>query len=118
MDAATTLREEEKNRLLQRLAEIMVSEQRELGTFRGTPHFSTLEQAGRTLGQQLSVASLKRAVAEVAAASERTAACPHCGQQQRVEIEKRAVHGIDGSVELLEPRAHCPACRRDFFPSA
>jgi hypothetical protein len=26
--------------------------------------------------------------------------------------------GIAGPFEMLEPKAHCPACRRDFFPSA
>ncbi len=31
---------------------------------------------------------------------------------------KRAVTSQDGPVQLIENKAHCPRCRRDFFPSA
>ena len=118
MDAAPNAREAEKQRLLKRLCELMVDEQRELGTFDAVPHFSTLEQAARALGQELSRTAQERSAREVAAACEETAACPGCHRQRRVSFEKRTVAGLDGPVELTEPTAHCPACRRDFFPSA
>ena len=118
MDAKQLAREEEKLRLFSRLSEIMVEEQAAQGTFQSTPHFSTLEQASRAMGRDLSVAALKRAAAEVAAACEATVACPACGRRQPVQTQKRTVRSLEGPVELLEPEAHCSACRRDCFPSA
>ena len=53
MDATNDLREEEKVRLLNRLAEIMVEEQRELGRFRSTPHLCELETISQSLAQRL-----------------------------------------------------------------
>ena len=118
MDATMDLREEEKVRLLNRLAEIMVEEQRALGTFRQTPHLCELETVSQSLAQRLGCASLSRAVREVAAQCDSQAACPTCGKQWPVEMTKRPVKSLSGSIELMEPVGHCPACRRDFFPSA
>jgi hypothetical protein len=28
------------------------------------------------------------------------------------------VSSLDGPIEIMEPKAHCPDCRRAFFPSA
>jgi len=118
MDAAKDLREEEKVRLLNRLAEITVEEQRELGAFQRTPHLCELETVSRSLAQRLGCISLTRAVREVAAGCDTQAACPTCSRQCPVEMSQRTVKSISGSVDLTEPVAHCPACRRDFFPSA
>jgi len=118
MDATNDLREEEKVRLLNRLAEIMVEEQRELGRFRSTPHLCELETISQSLAQRLGCVSLSRAVREVAAGCGSQTSCPTCGQQCPVETAKRTVKGVSGSIEVMEPRAHCSACRRDFFPSA
>jgi hypothetical protein len=118
MDAVSNDLEDEKQRLLDRLAEIMSVEQRASGTFDSVPHMSSLEQAGRALGRQLSVAAIRRAVREAAALSDKTARCPVCDHECDVGFAKRMVHSLEGLVELLEPKAHCPVCRRDFFPSA
>jgi hypothetical protein len=117
MDAQQTALQEEKLQLLRRLAEIEVEQQRQQGTFQGVPHYSVLEQAAHALGQDLSRLTQQRAACEVAAANPATAACPQCGQSHAVEMAKRTVHSLDGPVEVLEPRAYCPACRRAFFPS-
>jgi len=118
MDAASDLREAEKVRLLNRLAEIMVEEQREAGTFQSTPHLCELEGISESLAKRLGCVSLSRAVREVAAGCETRAVCPNCGQDCAIEMNKREVKGVSGSIELMEPMAHCSACRRDFFPSA
>jgi hypothetical protein len=118
MEASRYARNEEKIRLLNRLAELMVEEQREQGAFDGVPHYGVLERTSRALGQELSRTAQQRAAAEVAATSEATAACPTCGQPCRVVMQKRTVSSIDGPLELIEPRADCLACRRAFFPSA
>ncbi len=83
MDAAKDLHEEEKVRLLNRLAEIMVEEQRALGTFQRTPHLCELETISRSLAQRLGCVSLSRAVREVAAGCDVQAPCPSCSRQCR-----------------------------------
>jgi hypothetical protein len=113
MDAAQVAREQEKTQLLARLAELMVEEERAKGTFDRTPHFSTLENASHLLGRDLAVTSLRRA----AASDQADAACPTCGKRCHLEVQQRTLHGVDGLVEVIELVAHCPACRRDFFPS-
>lgn len=46
-------------------------------------------------------------------------ACPECGKMCLLQQMERpiTVRG-GGSFTHQEPKAHCPACRRDFFPSA
>jgi hypothetical protein len=46
-------------------------------------------------------------------------ACPNCGEMCPLQREQRPIVVRTGSTfEHDEPKAHCPACRRDFFPSA
>ena len=46
-------------------------------------------------------------------------ACPACGRMCPLKNEDRSIVVRTGSTfEHDEPKAHCPACRRDFFPSA
>lgn len=118
MDAHLHDLETEKLRLLDRLAEIMVEEQRAKGTFDDVPHYSVLERESHSLGQQLSRTSQRRAAAEVAALIGTFVPCPTCEHRCRVTIRMRTVASIDGPVELTEAVARCPECRRDFFPSA
>lgn len=44
--------------------------------------------------------------------------CPTCQRLCVVHREERAIDFWGGEVSYAEPRCHCPACRRDFFPSA
>jgi hypothetical protein len=45
-------------------------------------------------------------------------ACPDCGAMCPLQHEERPIVVRTGSTfEHHEPKAHCPACRRDFFPS-
>jgi hypothetical protein len=46
------------------------------------------------------------------------AACPTCGRMCPLKILPRPVVVRGGEATLDEPVGHCPACRRDFFPSA
>jgi hypothetical protein len=118
MDAAQLKGESEKSRLVKRLAELLVEEQRAAGVFKEVPHYSVLEQAAHELGRQVSQDCQRRAAAEAAALSGATAACPGCGRRSPTVLTRRTVVSLDGPVKLVEPAAHCPACRRDFFPSA
>jgi hypothetical protein len=118
MDAAGMEREEEVASLLQRLSELLIEDQRERGVYKQTPHLCELECASLALGQRLSRVSLARAVREVAAESDSHAACPTCGAEYSLTTSTRTVRSASGPIEVLEPVGHCPACRRDFFPSA
>jgi hypothetical protein len=118
MDAAQSSLAEEKSRLLQRLAEIAVEEQRARGVFARTPHLTELEGESLALGQLLSRLSLARSSAEVAATSAASAVCSTCGGRHPVAAKQRTVESLAGPIELVESVAHCPVCRRDFFPSA
>ena len=44
--------------------------------------------------------------------------CPACQRLCPVEREPRTIQFWGAEVEYREPRCHCPACRRDFFPAA
>ena len=44
--------------------------------------------------------------------------CPTCGRMCAVKRKSRPMTVRGGEATLDEPVAHCPACRRDFFPSA
>lgn len=118
MDAAMEALERKELELLTEVAEIEVELQRRRGMFGKVPHFSEIEGVGRRLGQLLSRSAQSRLANEVAAAEAVERKCPTCGRACQVETVRRTVTGIDGPVEILEPKAHCPACRRDFFPSA
>lgn len=43
--------------------------------------------------------------------------CPKCATACPVETKSRAIQGRGGTIQYQEPLCHCPACRRDFFPS-
>ena len=117
MDAKQQARLKEKNQLLSRLAELMIEEQTEQGVFLETPHYSIIERQAATLGRQLSQQAQARAAREVAACCDSQVPCPDCQTVCQVQTKKRQVQSIDGNVQLTEPHAHCPRCRRDFFPS-
>jgi hypothetical protein len=118
MDAAYDALEREKLRLLERVAEIEAQQHRQQGLFDKVPHFNEIEEAGQKLGRFLSRLSQSRLVNEVAACEVVVRACPTCHEACKVEMVKRTVTGLDGPLDVIEPKAHCPACRRDFFPSA
>ena len=118
MDAATQALSSEKSKLLSRLAEIQVEEQRARGMFNSVPHLTDVEEESVALGRLLSRLSLSRSVFEIAATGETHASCPSCAARCCLETTKRTVQSVSGEVELLEPMGYCPACRRAFFPSA
>jgi len=118
MDAASNEFASEKMQLLQRLAELAVEEQRQRGVFKNTPHYSVLEDEADHMGRLFSRLAQERAAREVAAEAPTTVACPTCGCESVPRTQTRTVKSLAGPVQIMEPVAHCSACRRDFFPSA
>jgi hypothetical protein len=43
--------------------------------------------------------------------------CPACARACAVATEPRTIQVRGGTIQYNEPVCHCPACRRDFFPS-
>jgi len=43
--------------------------------------------------------------------------CPKCRRACPVDKAPRTIQVRGGTIEYDEPVCHCPACRRDFFPS-
>lgn len=43
--------------------------------------------------------------------------CPECHRPCPVDTNARSIQIRGGTIEYPEPVCHCPACRRDFFPS-
>jgi hypothetical protein len=64
--------------------------------------------AGRELGRRAEILG-----------NEPSHGCPDCEQLCPVapDPEPIILQGMRGEIEYQEPRCHCPACRRDFFPS-
>ena len=118
MDERTVALNEKLQRLLKDSAETAVQLDRADGTIQGVPHYSVIELRAHELGQQLSRAIQRRQMGELAAGQAMRAKCPACGTVSELAAANRLVTSIDGEVELHELKGSCPACRRDFFPSA
>jgi hypothetical protein len=78
----------------------------------------TLEQAAQAAAQGLLQGTLATLLAQQAQALPSPQPCPDCHQLCPVQHEPRSLDCLGGSVSYDEPLCHCPACRRDFFPSA
>lgn len=118
MEALETKIQKEKDQIFRRLAELHVEELRRRGVFEKTPHFSTLEGSAHQLAMEVSRVLQEQSAREVAAQGPPRAPCPECGRECDSTLVKRTVKSLDGPIELLEPKCHCSACRRAFFPSA
>jgi ABC-type ATPase with predicted acetyltransferase domain len=118
MDERSIALKEKLEKLLKESAEISVELDRANGTIQGVPHYSLIEARAHELGQQLSREIQQRHMGHVAAEESLRRRCPGCGKICDVEVAKRPMTSIDGSFELPELKGSCPACRRDFFPSA
>jgi hypothetical protein len=78
-----------------------------------------MEDIGVAAMRGLMAGTLESATQQQASQLGEQQACPGCGQMCPLKPDERliVVRG-GGSFDHHEPKAHCPACRRDFFPSA
>ena len=97
--------------LLKETAEVSAENPNLDGTQAEVPHDSQIENVAHATGKELSRMIQQSRVREVALASAPRAACPTCGDVCEVEHPHRSIKSIDGPVETLEPKAHCPRCR-------
>ena len=80
--------------------------------------FTEMESAGHQLGRAVAQITTERLAYARAERITGPQACPTCGKGSPVTQRERDLTTVDGPLDLIEPVAHCPACRRDFFPSA
>lgn len=117
MDGRVEQLQEKLSQLLKETAEVSAEIQKIDGTQAQVPHYSQIEDAAHETGQELSRMVQQSRIREVALMSAPQAPCPGCGDVCEVVHPQREINSIDGPVETLEPKAHCPRCRRAFFPS-
>lgn len=79
--------------------------------------FASIEAAARQLGRAVT----RHVTQDLALRQTQLLAepqpCATCGKLCAVGIDDRQLTTGDGPIELHEAVCHCPACRRDFFPS-
>jgi hypothetical protein len=80
--------------------------------------FHEMESAGHALGRAVAQETTERLALARAERLSEPQPCPICGLLCPLIHGDRSLETIDGPIGLHEPKCHCPACRRDFFPSA
>jgi hypothetical protein len=116
MDETTDALQEKLDQLLREAAEVSVALDRAAGTIVGIPHYSVIEARAHELGRQLSCRIQAQHMGDLTAHAPSSAKCPECGTRCDTSRKKRSVTSVDGSLDVDEPVAYCPKCRRGFFP--
>jgi hypothetical protein len=79
-------------------------------------NFDEIEQLAATATRGLARGTLEYLVGRQTEQLPDTLPCPTCTKPCPVTRRPREVVARGATVTLQEPVAHCPACRRDFFP--
>jgi uncharacterized protein with PIN domain len=77
-----------------------------------------IEQGAHEVGIRLSRLIQQQRTREVVAEAGGKARCPGCQKLCEVVSKARTIQSVDGKVKILEAKARCSHCQRDFFPSA
>ncbi|MHC5543207.1 hypothetical protein ACYOEI_33715 [Singulisphaera rosea] len=77
-----------------------------------------IEQIAKTAACAVAKSAIEELLEKKAAALGPEQSCPQCQRSCPVRRESRTIVFWGAEVEYREPKCHCPACRRDFFPSA
>lgn len=80
--------------------------------------FDAMEQIAHAAAQGLTEGTLHTLLDSQATALGDEQPCPDCGLPCPVRRQPRPLHAKGVELRPNEPVAHCPACRRDFFPPA
>jgi hypothetical protein len=78
--------------------------------------FDEMEQIAAAATRGLARGTLEHLTRQQAERLPTEVPCPTCQKSCPVETRPRNVVARGATVTLREPVAHCPACRRDFFP--
>jgi hypothetical protein len=80
--------------------------------------FRTMEQIATAAAQGLTEGTLQLLLEQQAHKLPEDQPCPHCGKLCPTQPHTRALTAQGAQIQQTERIAHCPACRRDFFPPA
>jgi len=80
--------------------------------------FRTFEQIATAAAQGLTEGTLRLLLEQQAGKLPDQQPCPHCGKLCPTKPHTRPLTARGAEVQQVERIAHCPACRRDFFPPA
>ena len=116
MDGSPAALKDQLDQLLREAAEVSVALDRAEGPLVGIPHYSVIEARAHELGRELSRRIQARQMGQFAGQAPETARCPACGTRCRLDRQGRRITSVDGPLTVEEPVAHCPRCRRGFFP--
>ena len=76
-----------------------------------------IEQAAATAARAVARGTIEELLEKKAALLGAEQPCPTCKRLCAVHRQRRTINFWGGEVAYSEPKCHCPACRRDFFPS-
>lgn len=118
MDGSADALRQKLDQLLLQAAELSVVLDQADGSIVGVPHYSVIEARAHELGQRLSRQIQQQQMGRIAAEAADWAKCPECSARCQLDRQERTVRSVDGALHGDEPVAHCPNCRRGFFPPA
>ncbi len=78
--------------------------------------FDQMEQIAAAVTRGLARGTLEQLTQRQAQQLPDELPCPTCQMSCPVKIRPRKVIARGAAITLQEPVAHCPDCRRDFFP--
>jgi len=116
MDVPTAALQQKLDQLLSEVARVAVALDRANGTVVGVPHYSVIESSAHEMGRKLSRTIQANHMGEMASHATVAVKCPECGTRCQVVPKQRQSTSVDGPLAFDEPTAHCPRCRRGFFP--
>ncbi len=76
-----------------------------------------IEQVAKSAACAVAKGTIEDLLETKAAALSPDQPCPACQRLCPVQREPRTIAFWGTEVAYREPKCHCPACRRDFFPS-
>lgn len=80
--------------------------------------FRTMEHIAAAAAQGLTEGTLQLLLHQQAQRLPEDQPCPECGRFCPTQSHRRSLTARGAEVEQVERVAHCPDCRRDFFPPA
>ena len=80
--------------------------------------FRTMEQIAAVAAEGLTEGTLQHLLEQQAKRLPKEQSCPECGKLCPTEPLTRVLTARGAQIQQVEPMAHCPGCRRDFFPPA
>jgi|ERR1041384_2322428 hypothetical protein len=78
--------------------------------------FRTMEQIAQAAAQGVTEGTLQLLLQQQAEQLPDEQPCPDCGKLCRLKTSTRPLTVAGATIEQTERLAHCPDCRRDFFP--